>query len=256
MSYWWAFWYAVAFLTRLPTPYLQRVDTPVAARSLLFYPLVGLLMGMISAALVALAVWHNPLVSPWLLAALVVVIHTALSGGLHLDGLADSADAWVGGMGDRQRSLAIMKDPQSGPMGVIAIVLVLLLKFAALGSLLAAFPGSAWWLCTSLVAVPMLARGAIPWLLASMTYVRQQGLASPLITGAQYGRLLWMLVPMVLLSMVLLQTYTLMMLLVVIVVSLALRQAMIQRLGGCTGDTLGASIELIEVSVLLALALG
>lgn len=256
MSYWWAFWYAIAFLTRLPTPYLQRVDTPVAARSLLFYPLVGLLIGCISAAFVVLAVWHNPLVSPWLLAALVVCIHTALSGGLHLDGLADSADAWVGGMGDRQRSLAIMKDPQSGPMGVIAIVLVLLLKFAALGSLLSAFQGSPWLLCSVLIAVPMLARCAIPWLLASMTYVRQEGLASPLITGAHYGRLLWMLVPTALLSAVLLQQHTIIMLLLVVVVAMGLRSIMIQRLGGCTGDTLGASIELIEVSLLLALALG
>ena len=69
------------------------------------------------------------------------------------DGLADSADAWVGGLGDRERTLAIMKDPRSGPMGVTAVVLVLLLKFAALASLPLA--DTAIWLA------PMLARTAI-----------------------------------------------------------------------------------------------
>ena len=59
----------------------------------------------------------------------------ALTGGLHLDGLADSADAWVGGFGDRARTLEIMKDPRSGPAGVTAIVSLLLLKCAALASL-------------------------------------------------------------------------------------------------------------------------
>jgi adenosylcobinamide-GDP ribazoletransferase len=60
-----------------------------------------------------------------------------LSGGLHLDGLADSADAWLGGFGDRERTLTIMKDPRSGPIAVVVLVLVLLLKFCALLALLA-----------------------------------------------------------------------------------------------------------------------
>ncbi|MFH4181104.1 adenosylcobinamide-GDP ribazoletransferase, partial [Acinetobacter baumannii] len=53
-----------------------------------------------------------------------------LTGGLHLDGLADTADAWVGGFGDKQRTLQIMKDPSCGPIGVLSLVIICLLKFA------------------------------------------------------------------------------------------------------------------------------
>jgi adenosylcobinamide-GDP ribazoletransferase len=65
-------------------------------------------------------------------AALLLTVWVLLSGGLHLDGLADSADAWLGGFGDRERTLTIMKDPRSGPIAVVVLVLVLLLKFCAL----------------------------------------------------------------------------------------------------------------------------
>lgn len=65
-------------------------------------------------------------------AALLLVFWVLATGALHLDGLADSADAWVGGLGDRERTLAIMKDPCCGPAAVVALVVVLLVKFAAL----------------------------------------------------------------------------------------------------------------------------
>ncbi|PWQ89005.1 adenosylcobinamide-GDP ribazoletransferase, partial [Enterococcus faecium] len=65
-------------------------------------------------------------------AALLLTLWVLLSGALHLDGLADSADAWLGGFGDRERTLRIMKDPRSGPIAVVTLVLVLLLKFCAL----------------------------------------------------------------------------------------------------------------------------
>jgi hypothetical protein len=111
------------------------------------------------------------------LAALVLAVWVLLTGGLHLDGLADTADAWIGGQGDRDRTLAIMKDPRSGPMAVVIIVLVLLSKFAALQVLLA---GDAR---TVLLLTPMLGRTVIVLLLITTPYVRPEGL------GAAYARL-------------------------------------------------------------------
>ena len=258
--HWWAFWYAMAFLTRLPTPYLKRVDEAVAARSLVFYPLVGALLGLCLLAFTATCVFYNPQVSLLLLAALLLFIWVVFSGALHLDGLADSADAWVGGLGNKERTLAIMKDPQSGPMGVTVIAVILLVKFAAIYALLdKAQSGSGswniWLLIAGFMLVPMLARGAVPGLLATTPYVRKKGLASALVAGATplvvgiTGTLL------ALLAGVFLQTQALFILALWLTILMMARAAMIKRLGGCTGDTLGATIEIQEALLLAAIAL-
>jgi adenosylcobinamide-GDP ribazoletransferase len=258
--HWWAFWYAMAFLTRLPTPYLKRVDDAVAARSLVFYPLVGALLGLCLLAFTAACVFYNPQVSLLLLAALLLFIWVVFSGALHLDGLADSADAWVGGLGNKERTLAIMKDPQSGPMGVTVIAVILLVKFAAIYALLdKAQSGSGswniWLLIAGFMLVPMLARGAVPGLLATTPYVRKKGLASALGAGATplvvgiTGTLL------ALLAGVFLQTQALFILALWLTILMMARAAMIKRLGGCTGDTLGATIEIQEALLLAAIAL-
>jgi adenosylcobinamide-GDP ribazoletransferase len=258
--HWWAFWYAMAFLTRLPTPYLKRVDEAVAARSLVFYPLVGALLGLCLLAFTAACVFYNPQVSLLLLAALLLFIWVVFSGALHLDGLADSADAWVGGLGNKERTLAIMKDPQSGPMGVTVIAVILLVKFAAIYALLdKAQSGSGswniWLLIAGFMLVPMLARGAVPGLLATTPYVRKKGLASALVAGATplvvgiTGTLL------ALLAGVFLQTQALFILALWLTILMMARAAMIKRLGGCTGDTLGATIEIQEALLLAAIAL-
>ena len=123
---------AVQFLTRLPV----RLEPPPSGRevgrSLLWYPAVGLLLGAVVWVAAALL---SPLATP-LAAALVLAVWVASTGALHLDGLADTADAWVGGGGDRERTLAIMKDPHIGPVAVAAIVCVLLAKYGALSALL------------------------------------------------------------------------------------------------------------------------
>ncbi|HBM07500.1 MAG TPA: adenosylcobinamide-GDP ribazoletransferase, partial [Pseudomonas sp.] len=113
---------ALQFLTCLPVRLRGMPEPQQIGRSLLYYPLVGLLLGgMLCLLGVALGNAAPPLKAALLLAAWVW-----LTGALHLDGLADSADAWLGGFGDRERTLAIMKDPCSGPVAVAVLVLVLL----------------------------------------------------------------------------------------------------------------------------------
>ena len=136
------FWAALRFLTVLPVPRGVSAAPEVTGRSLLAYPLVGLVMGV---GLV-LAAGSTAWTAPPLQAALVVAVWAVLSGALHLDGLADSADAFLGGHGDANRTLSIMKDPRSGPAGVVAVTLVLLLKYAALA------PAISW---GALVAAPV-----------------------------------------------------------------------------------------------------
>ncbi|UFH50522.1 adenosylcobinamide-GDP ribazoletransferase [Pseudomonas sp. KNUC1026] len=231
---------ALQFLSSLPVR-LPGMPSPQAlGRSVLWYPLVGGVFAALLAVLSALLAAAPPLMH----AALVLAAWVALSGGLHLDGLADSADAWIGGYGDRERTLAIMKDPRSGPMAVVVLVLLLLLKFAALLALLGL--GLAWWW------VPVLGRTALLGLFLTTPYVRAGGLGAAL--AAHLPREAgWAVLGMVaLLSLWLLP---LAVLLAGLLAFIALRGLMLRRLGGCTGDTAGAMLELLECVVLVAAAL-
>lgn len=235
---------ALQFLTRLPVRLPGMPEPQQIGRSLLFYPLVGLLLGL---ALLALE-WLLGDTSTLLEAALLLAAWVALSGGLHLDGLADTADAWVGGYGDRERTLAIMKDPRSGPIAVVVLVLVLLLKFAALVALLEQGPIAA------LLLAPWLARALLPLLFMTTPYVRAGGLGQALAEHLPRRELPWVLGAHALLGLVFGWVA-----LVALVAALALfagwRRGLLQRLGGTTGDTAGALVELAEVAVLVALAL-
>ena len=235
---------ALQFLTRLPVRLAGMPEPAQVGRSLLWYPLVGLLLGGLLLAL------HGLLGStPALLqAAILLAVWVGLSGGLHLDGLADTADAWVGGYGDRERTLAIMKDPRSGPIAVVVLLLVLLLKFAALVVLLE----REFW--AGLLLAPWLARALLPLLFLTTAYVRAGGLGEALAEHLPRDHL-----PLVLaghgLAMLLLGWSGVWAVAASALVFWLLRRAFVARLGGTTGDTAGALLELAECAVLLSLAL-
>ncbi|VVN93674.1 adenosylcobinamide-GDP ribazoletransferase [Pseudomonas fluorescens] len=239
------FWIALQFLSSLPIRLPGMPAPRELGRSLLFYPLVGLLFGVILWALNGLLL-GTPMV---LHAALLLTVWVLLSGALHLDGLADSADAWLGGFGDRERTLTIMKDPRSGPIAVVTLVLVLLLKFAALLALIEQ-PHS-----VVLIIVPLIGRGAMLGLFLTTPYVRPGGLGQaladhlPRLAGIQV-----LAVSVVACVLVAGLSGVLAVVLAALVFSW-LRHAMLRRLGGTTGDTAGALLELLEVAVLVGLAL-
>ena len=235
---------ALQFLTRLPVRLPGMSSNEAIGRSLLCYPLVGLLIG----AVLWLAAWLLGGTSPLLLAALLMAIWVGLTGALHLDGLADTVDAWIGGYGDRERTLAIMKDPRSGPMAVVVLVLLLLLKFAALVVLLESGASSALWLA------PLLGRSALLGLFLTTRYVREGGLGTAL---AEYlpRRQGWWVLGGVALVCLLAGSMGLLALVAALAIFALLRRRLLRRLGGTTGDTAGALLEIIELAVLLALAL-
>ena len=240
-----SFLIALQFLTSLPVR-LDRMPEPQAVgRSLLYYPLVGLLLG----AMLWLvgAVFENA--SAPLLAALLLTGWVALTGGLHLDGLADSADAWLGGFGDRERTLTIMKDPRSGPIAVVVLVLLLLLKFVALWTLLAADQRLA------LLLAPLLGRSALLGLFLTTPYVRPGGLGQVLAEQMPRDTSRIALGGVVLACLALGSSGWLALAATVGVGWLS-RRAMCRRIGGTTGDTAGALLELVECAVLVVVALG
>lgn len=230
---------ALQFLTILPVKVAEPLDNKQLGQSLLFYPIVGLIIASILIVAATLLTGSSSLVS----AILLLVIWVALTGGLHLDGLADSADAWLGGLGDKEKTLSIMKDPTSGPIAVSLLILVLLTKFIMLSELIT----QQNWLAILLAIT--LARTALPLLFLSTPYVRQNGIAALLVKHQPQLATKYVVLAVAVLSILLGGLWWL---LIAFAVFLLLRYAMQQRLGGTTGDTAGAMVELLETCILIA----
>lgn len=245
---------ALQFLTRVPL----RIEPPPDAReiglSLACYPVVGLALGMMLWG-VALAVARLPAL---LGAAIVLVVWVSITGALHIDGLADVADAWVGGHGDRERTLSIMKDPRSGPVAVAAVNCLLLLKLAALAALATTSFHTAPWrdprLAAGCILPPLLARAAIPLLFAHTPYVRAQGIARDLTTHQSRAAGIVAAVVTALCALAACRISGAVALCAAAVAYCIVRGGLVRRLGGFTGDGAGALIEVIEAACLVAIA--
>jgi adenosylcobinamide-GDP ribazoletransferase len=240
---------AMQFLTRIPLATRTLFDNKDYANSLAWYPVIGLILGgLVWLSGVTLA----GLSSTSLAAALVVAVWVLLTGALHLDGVADCADAWVGGFGDREKTYQIIKDPRSGPIAVVVLVLVLLVKWAALEVLLGS---EHWWI---IWLIPLLARGAMPYIFWRLDYVSSSGLGSAFVEGLSRQRIVISLLFVVVIA-VLSLTAQLEILVLFVVVSLLIylwwKRASYQKLGGFNGDCAGALVEFLELGLLLGLAI-
>jgi adenosylcobinamide-GDP ribazoletransferase len=237
---------ALGFLTVLPLPARWLGSEEDLGRSLIWFPLVGALIG-IAAALLDLGL--GMILPPTVVSVFTVLALLAASGGLHMDGLADSADGFFSSR-SRERMLEIMRDSRSGPMGVMAICGVLLLKVTTLAAVPAPLRPA------TIVLMPLAGRTALSVSLATLPYARDNGglagvfrstrsqglLAVALLTGCA-----WLLqgVPG----------------LVTAAASLAVMSLLAAyskgKIGGFTGDTLGATCEITElIPALMAAALG
>ncbi len=234
---------ALQLLTRLPVRRELDARPEALGRSVLCYPLVGLVVGVVAAA----AGWLAG-ATPLLAAALALAAWIAVTGALHLDGLADSADAWIGGHGDRARTLEIMKDPACGPVAVVVLVALLLVKFAALAALLEADQWGAP------VAAAVAGRAVLVALFLSTPYARPGGMGEVLARHLprRAGRVV--VAASALFLMLGWDWAGVAALAAVALLLVVARRALLARLGGTTGDSAGALVELAEGAVLVALA--
>jgi len=237
-----AFLVALQFLTRIPVARHLNANDATLGQSVLYYPLVGFLIGVILSTLVLLLSGSAATVS----AALVLATWVWLTGGLHLDGLADCADATVGGMGNKQRSLEIMKDPASGPIAVTVLLLVLMLKWVTLVELIQ--QGK----LIALMLVPLLGRCAILLLMLSTPYVSPKGLAEKIMENLPFADARWVVVISLVFAGLMIGWANV---LFAGILFLWVRNMALLRLGGTTGDVYGAAVELVETSALLAVVL-
>lgn len=249
-TYYWAFLYALCFLTRIPTPYLKRFDKQVEQAAIHFYPVVGVILGGLLILLVELIGWYNPQASLLLVAVLLLGLWIYSTGAMHLDGVADLGDAWVGGLGNPERALEIMKDPRIGSMGAASMLVVLLLKLAGLYTLLELHQQHVLSLMALLI-IPVMARVGIVALMASMSYLRTQGMGSNIKDASLWSKLLPMLALVGLLLLVFASAKFWLILGGWLAWLVVYRWAINKRYGGYTGDMLGAAVELQEAFLLV-----
>jgi len=250
------FFTALQFLTRLPIPRWVGFEPAWLARCAPYFVPVGALVGLLSAAVLAAAHWVWP---PAVAALLAMAASIFITGGFHEDGLADTCDG-LGGAVSRERALAIMKDSRLGSYGALGLALVLGLKAAALTALLGR---GAFTAALVLVWAQGLSRALPVGLMAALPYVRDQAgdaehaKAKPLAGGVGRGDLA--LTGGFALALCALAAWCRPALLPGLALGLALALAVVawmrrwlrQRLGGYTGDTLGASQQFGELALLL-----
>lgn len=233
------FWIALQFLTVLPIELKTIPTAQQNGQAILFYPLVGLIIGGILFIFTCLLA-KLPIV---LLASIILTLWIWLTGGLHLDGLADTADAWVGGFGDKQRTLQIMKDPSCGPIGVLSLVIICLLKFVLIYVLIEQHQ------TLFLILVPIVGRVVPSILFLTTSYVREKGLGRSL-TDHLPKIASWIITGFVLLLPLYWELQGLIAIIGFLSSLVYLRHLFIKRIGGITGDTVGAAIEISETVLL------
>lgn len=211
------------------------------ARTMRWFPLIGAAIG---AALAVTWVGAVELWPPAVAAVVVVAVELAVTGMLHVDGLADTADGMLPHL-DRERRLAVMRSPDVGAFALAVVPTVLLARWAALATDRIE--------PLALVAVWAASRTAMATIPALVPYARDDGLASPFVAGSSRWIALW-LVPCAALLVALHQLTGV----VALVAGLAVGAGVIalarRRIRGFTGDVLGAAGVLLETATLLALA--
>ena len=234
---------AFGFLTRLPVGASAAPIGPgtfgLAASC---FPVVGATLGTLAWLVQAVLLPHA---GASLTSLVLVALSALLTGGLHLDGLADTFDGLGGYHGNRQRMLDIMRDPRIGAHGATALGLHLLSKVIVTSELLSA---AAFW---PLIAAPACARFCVLPLVKSFPYVRTDGLGVTLHAETHMPQLVaalaFTVVLLVALDWRLLWPATF-----CVIVAMALGFWIAKRLGGLTGDIYGAAVELAELSFLIA----
>jgi adenosylcobinamide-GDP ribazoletransferase len=236
---------ALRFLTIIPLPGRREVSPEALGRSIVYFPLVGVIIGLI---LVGLS-WLLGLVLPSALVnVLLVVALAALSGALHLDGFIDTCDGMAGGKTAEER-WRVMEDSRAGSFGIIGVCLLLLVKYVALN----AVPDS--WLMPTLVLMPVISRWAMVYAVFAYPYAKPSGLGTVFKQGASWLRFTIATVITLVVAVILAQLSGFIIMIAIWVIVVVMAVYLKGRLGGLTGDTYGAINEVAEVCLLILVCL-
>lgn len=237
---------ALTFLTILPWRKGGEATPELLGRSMAYYPVIGVLLGLILWA----ARWALDQAFPRILAdGLVLLLLVVFTGALHLDGLADTLDGLAVGRSAEER-LRIMKDHQVGAFGAVGLVLALGIKFLALHSLPQAAAGRA------LVLALVLSRWSMVQLTYRTAYARREGgLGLAFKENVGKHEMIWATALSLVLSFFLLRFWGVIFWLAIGLFTLAEQAFFERKIGGITGDTLGFCNEANETTVLVLLSM-
>jgi adenosylcobinamide-GDP ribazoletransferase len=240
---------AASFLTIIPLLDARPRVSEVVAASFGWFPLIGFALG---ALLCAIDSASSAIMAPTARAIMLVMALTIATGAVHLDGLADAADA-LGAGRDRARALEIMRDSGIGTFGAIALFFLLIIKISALAAALDSHRRVA------LYIAPGLARWAIVLVAWRMDYLRPQGAGATLLRDDGWRNPLLASIlaagGMILMWKLLAFRAALVAIVLAPALALILRAFYRRWLGGVTGDLIGAAGEIIETAVMLAISI-
>lgn len=240
------------FMTRLPIGLDPKFDSDELGKGMRFFPVVGMVIGLI--LFLAFCLLGRIIYSPMVMAVILIIIEVVLTGGLHLDGLADTFDG-IFSYRSKQKMLDIMKDSRLGTNGGLVLILYFFLKVALLVEGSSEFPAV---MPIMVLISPVIARlnsvvncGAAPYARATgmgKTFVdHTDGVAvgiATILTAAFVGGATYLFeLP-----------YTILIIIpIVMILGYLFAKLMTRKIGGITGDTLGAVVEISEIIVLLGI---
>lgn len=228
---------ALTFLTRLYIPNRYEMNDQDFAGSISFYPIIGLIIGGILSAIRWGVLYMTPEMD--ILALVLIIGYVFLSGGLHLDGLADSFDGLFSGR-DKARIFEIMQDSRIGSFGVIGLILY----FAFL---LITFQHVDW---TIILLFPLVGRGSVLLAAGSSNYAKEKGMGKLIVDAAGPNHIIYAIVLTIAVG-ALLDMKNILPICITYVLVLIMTQVIRKKLSGITGDIMGMTVEVSQCIFLL-----
>jgi adenosylcobinamide-GDP ribazoletransferase len=235
---------ALSFLTILPVDHPSLLEEKGLARSMTFFPLVGLLIGLLlTVAYLILSFLFSKSLALWLTLGCLAL----LTRGLHLDGFADTVDGFAAG-GSKEKILEVMRDSRIGAFGVVGLILLIGAKYLALDQITGpSIPGS-------LILMTVMGRNSMVWVCFRSPYARTgEGLAKPFAENLTSREMILSSASAIAMGLVVGGLEGVLVFIGIGLFSLAFRLFFLKKLKGITGDVLGAANELSEVLCLVLL---
>ncbi|MBA7661318.1 Adenosylcobinamide-GDP ribazoletransferase [subsurface metagenome] len=236
---------ALQFLTIIPIPWRREVSPEELGRSAGYFPVVGLIIGLI---LVGLD-WLFGLILPSSVAnALLIISLVVITGVLHLDGFVDTCDG-IAGHKTAEDRWRVMHDSRVGGFGIVGVVLLLLVKYVSLNSIPLPL------MMTTLVLMPVVSRWATVYAIFAYPYAKPSGLGKAFKQGTSWPRFTMATLIALVVVVGLAQLVGLAIMLLIWVMTVAVAAYLKSKFSGLTGDTYGAINEVAEVGVLILVTL-
>lgn len=240
-----SFLLALQFLTIIPVK-IKHINERQMSESMVYFPFVGVLLGLILAVSDKLLYFLN--LGTFATNTILVILLAALTAGIHLDGLADTADAFLSRK-SKDDMLKIMRDSHIGVMGVLSLISIILLKISFLSSISISLK------TVSLVLMCILSRWSLVFAMFLFPYAREDGKAKIFIQGMNFKIFILATIIALICVLTIWKIKGLIILGIIAMSAYIIGRFINNKIGGITGDTLGAINELTEVIVLFSICI-